>query len=100
MLDDTCYFLPFDDEATARRAANALRSELARAFFAARIFWDAKRPITKSLLQTLDLARLVAALASLSANRHSAPASSIASRARADFADSHAVLLPALQARS
>jgi hypothetical protein len=55
VLDDTCYFLAFDDERSARRAAVALRSEAATDFLGARIFWDAKRPITKSILQTLDL---------------------------------------------
>lgn len=58
VLDDTCYFLAFDDERSARRAAQALRSTLAREFFDARIFWDAKRPITKAILQTLNLKAL------------------------------------------
>ena len=58
VLDDTCYFLAFDHEDAARRAARALRSPLARDFFDARIFWDAKRPITKAILQTLNLAAL------------------------------------------
>ena len=62
MLDDTCYFLPFDDERTARSAFAALRSEIALDFFAARIFWDAKRPIRKSILQTLDLRKLEATM--------------------------------------
>ena len=59
VLDDTCYFLAFDDEAQARRAADALRSEAASDFFAARIFWDAKRPVTKGILQALDLQALL-----------------------------------------
>ena len=59
VLDDTCYFLAFDDEAPARRAAEALRSEAATDFFAARIFWDAKRPVTKGILQALDLQALL-----------------------------------------
>jgi hypothetical protein len=62
MLDDTCYFLPFADEAGARRAAAALGSDLAADFFRARVFWDAKRPITKTVLQALDLDRLARAL--------------------------------------
>ena len=61
VLDDTCYFLAFDDERSARRAAVALRSDAASDFFGARIFWDAKRPITKSILQALDLDALRAA---------------------------------------
>jgi len=59
VLDDTCYFLAFDDEARARRAADALRSEAATDFFASRIFWDAKRPVTKGILQALDLQALL-----------------------------------------
>ncbi|MDB5219003.1 MAG: nspV [Myxococcaceae bacterium] len=59
VLDDTCYFLAFDDEAEARRAARALRSRAASDFLGARIFWDAKRPITKGILQTLDLQALL-----------------------------------------
>jgi hypothetical protein len=63
VLDDTCYFLPFDDERGARRAAAALRTDAASEFLAARVFWDAKRPITKGILQTLDLKALTAATA-------------------------------------
>ncbi len=59
MLDDTCYFLPFANEADARRAARALESELAADFFRSRVFWDAKRPISKSILQSLELDRLL-----------------------------------------
>lgn len=62
LLDDTCYFLAFDDESRARRAARALRSSAATDFLAARIFWDAKRPITKSILQSLDLRALETSL--------------------------------------
>jgi hypothetical protein len=62
LLDDTCYFLPFDDEAEARASWAALGSAAAREFFAARVFWDAKRPIRKALLQTLDLRALRAAV--------------------------------------
>jgi hypothetical protein len=61
MLDDTCYFLPFEgrDEACAMWAA--LSSPLAAEFFRARIFWDAKRPINKAILQTLDCRALLSA---------------------------------------
>ncbi|MCK6548253.1 SAM-dependent methyltransferase [Myxococcota bacterium] len=58
VLDDTCYFLPFDDEGAAREAQALLASAFSQEFFRARIFWDAKRPITKAHLQTLSLARL------------------------------------------
>jgi len=59
MLDDTCYFLPFEREADAREAWSALQSPLARDFLAGRIFWDAKRPINKAILQQLDLEALL-----------------------------------------
>jgi methylase of polypeptide subunit release factors len=59
MLDDTCYFLPFSNEADAQKAAVALQSELAQDFFRGQIFWDAKRPISKAILQSLDLKRLL-----------------------------------------
>ncbi len=62
MVDDTCYFLPFAAEEEAQRALRALRSKLAQDFFSARVFWDAKRPIRKSLLQRLDLSVLLAEL--------------------------------------
>jgi hypothetical protein len=61
VLDDTCYFLSFADEPTARAALGALQSPAAGDFFEARVFWDAKRPISKTLLQALDLRRLMAA---------------------------------------
>jgi hypothetical protein len=59
MLDDTCYFLPFESEPEAARAAAALGSGAAGEFFRGRVFWDAKRPITKAVLQSLDLAALM-----------------------------------------
>jgi hypothetical protein len=62
MLDDTCYFLPFTTEDEATRALKALRSPLAQDFFAARVFWDAKRPINKAILQKLDLSSLLTEL--------------------------------------
>jgi hypothetical protein len=59
MLDDTCYFLPFDSEIGARNAWAALTSSVARDFLAARIFLDAKRPVSKAVLQKLDLQALL-----------------------------------------
>ncbi len=62
MLDDTCYFLPYEAEDEARAAHEALRSDLARGFIEARVFWDAKRPINKALLQKLNLHALLVEL--------------------------------------
>ncbi len=61
MVDDTVTFLPFDDLETASRVATALNGPLARSFFEARVFWDAKRPVGKALLATLSIRKLLAA---------------------------------------
>jgi len=58
MLDDTCYFISCRSEGEARLLESLLNSETARQFFEAFIFWDAKRPITASLLNRLDLFEL------------------------------------------
>ncbi len=58
VLDDTCYFLPFEEQAQAEEARELLRSKSATEFFEARIFRSAKRPITKALLSALDLSKL------------------------------------------
>ena len=58
VVDDTCYFLPCDTEEDARVLTNLLNSEMARGFFQSFIFWDAKRPITAQLLNTLALKTL------------------------------------------
>lgn len=60
MVDDTVYFVPCDTEREAARLLAALRCPLVRDFFEARIFWDAKRPITKALLESLSLDTLLA----------------------------------------
>ncbi|MDC3989542.1 class I SAM-dependent methyltransferase [Polyangium jinanense] len=58
VLDDTCYFLPFEAREEAEAALRALQSEEARAFFEARVFWEDKRPIGKVLLQSISLKAL------------------------------------------
>lgn len=55
MLDDTCYFLPFDSLEEASFVANILNSALVKDFLKATVFLDSKRPITKKLLQRIDL---------------------------------------------
>jgi hypothetical protein len=59
VCDDTCYLLPFDDLRPALVAAAALNHPLAQRFIHSLVFWDAKRPITKTLLQRIDLAALI-----------------------------------------
>jgi hypothetical protein len=61
LLDDTCYFIGFPDERSAVAACWLLRSERAQAVIQALAFWDAKRPITKQLLDHLDLRALAGA---------------------------------------
>jgi SAM-dependent methyltransferase len=59
-FDDACYFLPFGDAGQAAVVAALLRAEPARDLFRALAFWDAKRPITKKLLQRLNLHAVLA----------------------------------------
>ena len=58
VLDDTCYFLPFQTEEDAKIIVALLNSRAAEGFFRSFIFWDAKRPITAQLLTSLDLGML------------------------------------------
>lgn len=63
MLDDTCYFLGFDDERLARAALAVMTSAPASELLSAMMFPDAKRPLTLALLKRLHLGRLTSALA-------------------------------------
>jgi hypothetical protein len=58
LFDDTCYFLPFADQAEARVVADVLNSEICRALLEALMFEDAKRPVTVELLQRLNLSAI------------------------------------------
>jgi hypothetical protein len=58
LLDDTCYLLAFDDGSSAAIALALLRSPATADLLAALVFSDAKRPITKKLLQRIDLAAI------------------------------------------
>ncbi len=59
VFDDTCYFLACQSAAEATALATALNSQPAAEFFAAFIFWDAKRPITAKILNKLNLRALL-----------------------------------------
>jgi hypothetical protein len=63
LLDDTAYFLPCASAEEAATYERALMSPLACAFFEARVFWDAMRPINKGLLGELSLDTLLERLA-------------------------------------
>ncbi len=58
LFDDTCYFLPFEDEHEARVVAEILNSEECKEFLASLTFTDSKRPITVELLQRLNIRAL------------------------------------------
>jgi hypothetical protein len=62
VLDDTCYFFPCQSEEECGALRALVESEPARAFWAAIIFWDAKRPITSQILNLLDLAAVARAV--------------------------------------
>lgn len=55
VFDDTVYFLSFDIEKEAKQVFQILSSPLAQDFYSALIFWDEKRPIKTSILNSLNL---------------------------------------------
>jgi hypothetical protein len=55
MLDDTCYFLPCSTAAEAAVLTALCNDPITIAFLRSAIFKSAKRPITKTLLQRIDL---------------------------------------------
>lgn len=58
-FDDTCYLLPFEDEQTAALAFAVLTSPVVSQFLEATKYPGAKRPVTKKLLQRIDLVAAV-----------------------------------------
>ena len=54
-LDDTCNYLSFEDEDSARLVAGVLNSAPCQQFLQSLIFSGSKRPITIELLQRLNL---------------------------------------------
>ena len=59
MLDDTCYFLPCESAAQCALVAALLNHPRCQDFLQGVVFWDSKRPITKKLLQRIDLLALL-----------------------------------------
>lgn len=59
MLDDTCYFIGFDDEIEAETIFEILQSKEITAFLSSLIFNDAKRSVTKDLLMRIDIATII-----------------------------------------
>lgn len=62
VFDDTCYFLPLNNERQAQFVLNILKSELCDELLNALIFWDAKRPITRDILNRVNIYGLAIAL--------------------------------------
>jgi hypothetical protein len=58
IFDDTVYFLSFDDEQLAYKTFKLLTSPVAIDFYSSLIFWDEKRPIKSSILNSLNLTAL------------------------------------------
>lgn len=58
LYDDTVYFLAFTDQEASKAAHRALSRPIAQDFLNARIFWDAKRPVTATVLRSLCLETL------------------------------------------
>ncbi len=58
VFDDTVYFLSFDNQKDADRAFTLLTSNVAMKFYSSLIFWDEKRPIKTSILNSLNLSVL------------------------------------------
>lgn len=58
VFDDTVYFLSFEDERVARKTFMLLTSASAINFYSSLIFWDEKRPIKSSILNSLNLTAL------------------------------------------
>jgi hypothetical protein len=64
VLDDTCYFVACRTQEEAEFLASLLNSPVARGFFSAFLFVDAKRPVTGDMLGNLDLFALARELGS------------------------------------
>ena len=58
MMDDTCYFLSFDDVSSAAITLAMLNHPICNSFLKAIAFLDSKRPYTKEILQRIDLGKL------------------------------------------
>ena len=58
VFDDTCYFLSFETREDAREVYYLLQNSKVLDFYNLFIYWQAKRPITKQILQLLDLKSL------------------------------------------
>ncbi|MBE3559266.1 MAG: SAM-dependent methyltransferase [Ktedonobacteraceae bacterium] len=58
-FDDTCYFLACESARQAALISSLLNNPLCLNYLQSIIFWDAKRPVTKKVLQRIDLRALL-----------------------------------------
>ncbi|WP_190315958.1 SAM-dependent methyltransferase [Pseudanabaena sp. UWO310] len=61
VFDDTVYFLSFSEEKVAIATFKLLTSDQVISFYSSQIFWDEKRPIKSSILNSLNLSALLEA---------------------------------------
>ena len=59
MLDDTCYFIPCYSLQEATLIAHVLNDQTCLDYINSIVFLDAKRPITKKLLQRIHIPSLI-----------------------------------------
>lgn len=59
MLDDTCYFIGFEEETDAIITMILLNSETVQSFLTSVAFLDKKRPYTKDILMRIDLSKVI-----------------------------------------
>jgi len=59
LLDDTCYLVPCSSVRQAALLAALLNAPQCMKFFGSIVFWDAKRPVKKSVLQRVDLGAIL-----------------------------------------
>ncbi len=62
MLDDTCYFLAFDNYLEALFTTTLLNHRYVQNFLPSIVFLDAKRPYKKEVLMRIDLAKVITKL--------------------------------------
>ena len=65
MLDDTCYFIPCYSSEEANLIASALNDQICLNYIQSIVFLDAKRPITKNLLQRIHIPTLIERVATM-----------------------------------
>ena len=58
MLDDTCYFIGFSEEKSAKAVCHAMNHDRVLSFLYAVTFPDSKRPITADILNSISLRKV------------------------------------------